>query len=109
MRLNRKILLVGAGLVASLAVYLGMVAGFIGVPGALPSMFWDRVFPALCLCGALAIDLSVAVSWHRSTGLSLRSAFLYVSLAVLAGSVLISLAVMRENWLEVMKESLRRT
>jgi hypothetical protein len=108
MRLGRAVLLFAGILLASSALYLGIAAGFIGVPGALPNVFWDRVFPALSLCSALVIDFSIALSWHRSAGRNLGSAFLYVSLAVFFGSVLVSLAVMREHWLEVMKELIRR-
>jgi ABC-type transport system involved in multi-copper enzyme maturation permease subunit len=108
MRLGRAVLLLAGILVASFALYLGIAAGVIGVPGAPSSVFWDRVFPALSLCSVLVIDFSIALSWRRSAGRNLGSAFLYVSLAVFVGSVLVSLAVMREHWLEVMKELVRR-
>jgi hypothetical protein len=108
MRVGRRVLPLAGILLASFALYLGIAAGLIGVPGALPSVFWDRTFPVLSLCGAAAIATWVALSWRRSAGQSLGSALLYVAGAVVAGAVLISLAVMRQHWLEVMKEVIRR-
>jgi hypothetical protein len=108
LQLARRILFAIGTLVASVCLYFAIVAGLIGVPGALPSVFWDRIFPLLCLGCALAADFSVAWLWHRRSRRSLVSAFLIVAGTTIGGALLISFGAMRGQWLEVMKEVIRR-
>jgi hypothetical protein len=106
-RLRLLLLLVGF-MVASLALYLAVAAGFIGVPGALPNVFWDRVFPALSLVTAVAIDFCIAWLLASRSNRSFGPRFLQASAVIISGAVLTSLAVMREHWLEMMRELVRR-
>ena len=108
MRLRFTVLFTIGTLAASVCLYLAIAAGVVGVPGTLPSVFWDRMFPILCLCCALAADFSVAWFWHRKGRRRLVSALLFISGATIGGAILISVAVMRGQWLEVMKELLKR-
>ena len=104
----RVILLSVGFIVASLALYLGLAAGYIGVPGAFPNVFWDRILPALCLVAALAIDFCIAWLLLSRSNRGFGPRFLQASAVIIGGAVLTSFAVMREHWLEMMKELVRR-
>jgi hypothetical protein len=108
MRLARRILFAVGTILASICLYLAVTAGLIGVPGAPPNLFWDRILPTLCLSATLLADLSLAWFWRRKTGKHFASTLAYSSLAIFVGAVLISMAVMRGKWLEIMKELVRR-
>jgi hypothetical protein len=104
MRLKRSTLFIVGTIVASFCLYIALAAGLIGVPGVPPSVFWDRTLPTLCVLAAISADIVLAWFWRRTSGKNFGLAFAYISLAIFVGAVLISVAVMRGNWLEIMKE-----
>gem|GEM_PF-5500639 len=53
---------------------------------------------------AVAIDFCIAWLWRRLSGRSFRSTLLRTPAAIISGAILTSIAVMRGNWLEIMKE-----
>lgn len=59
--------------------------------------------------GSLALILDLGIGWaiHKRTGRSFRVAILISSVAVFVGATLISVAVWRGNWLELVKEIFR--
>jgi hypothetical protein len=87
-------------LAASFSAFVGVAAYFF-----LP----DRRM--IVLFGLLAVILDIGTSWtiHKRTGRGLRVAMLISSTAVIAGTILISLAIWREHWAELVWEILRST
>lgn len=56
--------------------------------------------------GSLALILDLGIGWtiHKRTGRSFRVAILISSAAVVVGAALISVAIWRGNWLELVRE-----
>lgn len=104
-----RIVLLSVGfVVASLALYLALAFGYIGIPGALPDVLWDRIIPAASLIAVLAIDSCIAWTLFPNSNRGFGAGLLQTSAAIIGGAVLTSIAVMREHWLEMMKELFRR-
>ncbi|MGB2672276.1 MAG: hypothetical protein WAO11_16315, partial [Candidatus Acidiferrum sp.] len=80
---------------------------FIGLPGATPDRFRDVVFPSIILSIALICDFGITWILHRPDRRRFWATFAWVSAAVFLGMVLVSVAMIRENWLEIMKELFR--
>ena len=104
----RVILLSVGFVVASFALYVALALGYVGVPGALPDVLWDRIIPALFLVAVLAIDVFLAWTLFPSSSRGFATRLLQTSAVIIGGAILTSLAVMREHWLEMMKELFRR-
>jgi hypothetical protein len=80
---------------------------FIGLPGATPDRFRDVVFPSIILSIALLCDFGISWIVHRPDLRRFWVTFAWVSAAVFLGMILVSVAMIRENWLEFMKELFR--
>jgi cytochrome bd-type quinol oxidase subunit 2 len=80
---------------------------FIGLPGTAPDRFQDVVFPSIILSVALICDLGITWILHKPDQRRFRATFAWVSAAVFLGMVLVSVAMIRENWTEIMKELFR--
>jgi len=94
--------------IASVTLFVVLTAWvFIGLPGAAPDGFRDVVFPSIVLGIALTCDLGISWIIHKPDRRPFWATFVWVSVAVFLGMVLVSIAVIRENWLEVMKEMFR--
>src|SRR5215467_9741548 len=91
-------------LIASEALF-GTVTVWIlaGLPGR-PGVFGDVVLPLATLSIALGCSLALARIVHRPHQRRFISTFATVLAAVFLGMVLVSVATIRENWLEYMKE-----
>lgn len=104
----RVILLSVGFVVASFALYITLALGYIGVPGALPNVLWDRIIPALSMIAVLAIDVCIAWTLFPNSNRGLGTRLLQTSAVIIGGAILTSLAVMRGHWFEMMKELVRR-
>jgi hypothetical protein len=104
----RVILLSVGFVVASFALYVALALGYIGIPGAGPDVLWDRIIPALSLIAVLTIDVCIAWMLFPNSNRGFGTRLLQTSAMIIAGAILTSLAVMREHWLEMMKELVRR-
>jgi len=91
-------------LIASEALF-GTVTVWIlaGLPGR-PGVFGDVVLPLAALLIALGCSLVIARIVHRPHQRRFISTLARVSAAVFIGMVLVSIATIRENWFEYMKE-----
>lgn len=89
--------------IASVALFMGAAYNFV-VPGGRPSDRWDVLLPfsflliAILLCFAMAWMLNHA----QRRGFWVRFAF--VAGGTLVGAALVSVAIWRRNWLELVKE-----
>lgn len=98
---TKRAILFGLGtVVASVSLFMG-VSGFLFLPTSSPGFSFSLLF------FGLGVSFLVAKLWSISSGLSFRLAAVQVSAAVFVGTVLTSIAVMRANWLEIMKELLQ--
>ena len=94
--------------VASVTLFMVFTAWvIIGLPGPTPDRIRDVVFPSIVLSIALVCDFGISWILHKPDRRPFWVTFAWVSTAVFLGMVLVSLAVIRENWLEVMKELFR--
>jgi hypothetical protein len=100
-RFLKGILIGTCFVVASVALFAG-VATLFWVPKLTA---WDRVFPAFPLVIALLLDFGLALGLSRSSRRSFTRSLVLVTLTVFAGAVVTSIAAMRENWWEIMKET----
>ncbi len=91
-------------ILASFAFYAAL-AGFLFLPGYGPSV-WR--FPIFSLLIALSLDITIARTVSRTGKRGLFLEFVRSSAIMAAGSVLVSIAVMRENWWETVKETISR-
>jgi len=94
--------------IASVTLFMVFTAWvFIGLPGATPDRFRDVVFPSIVL--SIALICEVGISWiiHKPDRRPFWATFALVSVAVFLGMVLVSIGVIRGNWMEVMKELFR--
>jgi cytochrome bd-type quinol oxidase subunit 2 len=91
--------------IASVTLFMVFTAWvFIGLPGATPDRFRDVVFPSIILSIALVCELGITWILHKPDRRRFLATFAWVSAAVFLGMVLVSVAMIRENWLEIMKE-----
>lgn len=69
----------------------------------------DRIVPASFLIVVLAIDLCIAWILLPNSSRGFVTKLLWTSTVIIGGAILTSLAVMREHWLEMMKELFRQS
>ncbi len=63
-------------------------------------------FNVFCFVAAFASVFAAGWTFHVHTGKRLSAALLIVSIAAMLGAVLVSIAVMRSHWFEIVKETL---
>jgi hypothetical protein len=94
--------------IASMTLFMVFTAWvFIGLPEASADRFQDAAFPSIVLSIALTCDFAISWILHKPDQRPFLATFARVSVAVFLGMVLVSVVVIRENWLETMKELLR--
>lgn len=89
--------------IASVAFFMGAAYNFV-VPGGRPSDRWDVLLPSSFLL--IAVLLSFAATWmlKRPPRRSFWVTFAFVAAGIVVGAVLVSVAIWRGNWLELIKE-----
>ena len=100
----RGTLLFAGFLVASVALYVVVALWPVGIPGASPNFFWDSVLPLSCVLLALICDFAIARILHELMRRSFWSTLTLVSGAIVVGATLVSVAIWRGNWFELVKE-----
>jgi hypothetical protein len=90
-------------IIASVFLYVG-IALCLFVPSSRPYTVGQQILPFSFFTLAAVLDLLIARLMSRFTGRSYAMSLAKSSAVVLVGTILTSMAVMRENWLEIMKE-----
>jgi VIT1/CCC1 family predicted Fe2+/Mn2+ transporter len=90
------------------AVISFLAASFSSFMGA-AAYFFAPDLRLFVLFGSLVLILDLGIGWtiHKRTGRSFRVAILISSVAVYVGATLVSVAIWRGNWLELVKEIFR--
>ena len=101
----RAILLCICFLVASISLYMGIALYFF-LPGGIHYRFFRWIFPLFFLLLAVVIDFGTAWLIQQQRQRSFLSTFAIIFAATVVGAILASMAVMRGNWVEFVKESL---
>jgi hypothetical protein len=98
---NLRLASLAVGLVvASFSLYVGTAMRFF-VPNAGSLMITVFVLVALIL------DFGVAWTFHRHTSQNFGMSILLSSIAILVGTVVVSVLIWRQHWLELVKELFR--
>ena len=92
--------------VASIALYVVVALWLVGIPGASPNFFWDSVLPLSCVLLVSICDFIIARILHQMRPGAFWSTLTLVSVAIVVGATLVSVAIWRGNWFELVKEIL---
>jgi hypothetical protein len=104
----RAIFLCICFLIASVSLYMG-IGMYLFLPGGIHYRFLDRIFPLFFMLLAVLLDFGIARVMHRQQQRSFWSTFASILAATVVGAILASVAIVREHWLELVKELLRLT
>jgi ABC-type lipoprotein release transport system permease subunit len=80
---------------------------YLFLPGGIHYRFFAGIFPLLFLLLALIIDFGVARLMSRQRQWSFVSTFGIIVVATSVGAILVSMAIVRGHWFELVKELLR--
>jgi hypothetical protein len=92
--------------IASVSLFLG-VGMYLFLPGGVHYGLFDRIFPFSFLLLAVIIDIGIARVMYPQRQRSFLSLFGVVLAATVVGAIIVSMVIVREHWVELVKESLR--
>jgi hypothetical protein len=99
-----------AGLfVGSIALYMVAAFWLVGIPGARPNFFLDWVLPSCFLFVTLTSGFGMGWILYRPGARGLWATFSLVLGAILIGTILVSVAIWRGHWMELVREIFRST
>jgi cytochrome bd-type quinol oxidase subunit 2 len=101
----RAILFCICFLLASISLYMG-IGSYFFLPGGTHRRFPHWLFPLFYVLLAVVIDFVTAWLIQQQRQRSFLSTFAIIFAATVVGAILVSMAVMRGNWVEFVKESL---
>jgi len=91
--------------IASVVLFMGAAYNFV-VPGGRPSDGWDVLLPVSLLLIAVLLCFAMAWSLSQPRRRSFWVTFALVGGGIVVGAALVSIALWRGNWLELVKEIL---